>query len=1151
MLKHLVLVLACASFAAAQEYRSTLTGQITDPTGSGVPNVKVTAVKIDTNSKFPTTAGPEGFYTIPQLPPGVYQLTAEAAGFKTYVQSGIELASNVRVAVNIQLALGNTSESVTVTADAPALNMVSASAGQSITTREVENLPINGRAPMDLAVMAYGVVNTGNRDQNRPYENSGFSNLGMGGAAAGANEVLLDGVPNLGTLGNQATQNDRRAGFSPPVDAVSEVKVDVLNVDAAYGGSGGGTVQVITKGGTNGLHGSLSEFNQTSNLTATPFFTNAAGGHKTNFRQNQWGVTAGGPVLLPKVYNGKDKLFWFFTYEGHKNSEPAPTYTTVPTAAERKGDFSDLLKLGSGYQLYDPSTAVLSGSTVTRQIFPNNVIPTNQLNQIALNYLNYIPLPNFQGKADGTNNYFAGLTTNNSYSAFSGRMDANLSTANKITFSGRESFWIQKAGNLFNNLALGENGMRSIWGGMIDDVHTFSPTTVANLRVGFNRYRAYYEQNSFGYDPTQLGFPSYIATKATQLLMPQFSFSDGFLTASPATNLHMVDQPYNTYQVFGSVTHIAGRHTLKAGGEHRILDFSNIAWSGSTGSYTFDNTWVKQNSTAAGATLGGGLAAFLLGLPSSGSYTINSASKADSNYEVLFLQDDWHVRPNLTINAGIRWEYNSPTTERWNRQITGFDPSATNQVTAAARAAYAKAPIPQLAPSQFNPTGGLIFATPSDRTATNTTKTAFSPRFGISWTPEALHNRTVFRAGVGIFDYVYGVIPPQQPGFSYTNTFVATNNSYVSPASTLSDPFPALQQPPGSALGVNTNLGQSINYLNPDLARQYSLRWTVDIQHQLTRDTTLEVGYIGNHSVHLSTNYNFGSLPAQYLSTSLVRDNATISALGAVVANPFAGLVPGTSLNGSTIAVSNLLRPFPEFTAVTEQNLGNGGSYFHQLAVKLSRRMSKGFLVNVDYSHSRLMERVSYLNAGDPTLEKRVSTYDRPNNFAVSGLYQLPFGKGKRFGGSSKGIADVLMGNWAVSTGYTFHSGAPVAWGNMLYYGGDLQYDARNVNHAFDTTRFNTVSAQQLSQNFRYFPSQFNNIRLDTTNNLNMTVTKDFALRPDNDKTRLQFRAESFNVANHALFSSPNVTPTNAAFGTISSTTNTPRIIQFALRLVF
>ena len=714
--------------------------------------------------------------------------------------------------------------------------------------------------------------------------------------------------------------------------------------------------------------------------------------------------------------------------------------------------------------------------------------------------------------------------------------------------SGRESFWIQKSGNIFDNLALGENGLRAIWGGMIDDIHTFSPTTVGNLRVGFNRYRAYYEQNSNGYDPTQLGFPAYIAANATKSLMPAFTFSDGFLVANPVTNLHYSDQPYNTYQVFGSLTHVQGRHTLKLGGEHRIFDFSNFAWGGSTGSYTFDNSWVKANSTAAGSPLGGAMAAFLLGLPSSGSYTINSASKSDSKYEVLFLQDDWHVRQNLTINAGLRWEYNTPTIERWNRQA-GFDVTATNQVTAAARAAYAKAPLSQLPASQFNPVGGIVFANPDNRATTNTPKLAFSPRFGISWTPEALHNKTVFRTGVGIFDYVYGAIQPQQPGFSYTNTFVATNNSFVSPAATLSNPFPSgLLPPPGSSQGLNTNLGQSVTYLNPELARQYSLRWTVDIQQQLTKDTTLEVGYIGNHSVHLATNYNFGSLPAQYLSKSLARDTATINALGAVVTNPFAGLLPGTSLNGSTTSVSNLLKPFPEFTGVTMQNESNGGSYFHQLAVKISRRMSQGLLLSVDYSHSRLMESVAALNAGDPTLEKRVSTYDRPNNFAISALYQLPFGRGKKFASGVNGVTNVIIGNWAISSGYNFHSGAPVAWGNVIYNGGELNYDARNVNHAFDTTRFNTVSAQQLSQNFRYFSSQFNNIRVDGTNNLNLTVTKEFSLR---EKMKLQFRAESFNLCNHALFTAAIVTPTSGAFGTISSTTNTPRIIQSALRLTF
>ncbi len=1138
-------LLAGACLLHAQEYRSTMTGRITDQSGSAIPNAKVTAIQKDTNVRYPTVAGPEGFYTIPQLLPGAYQVEAEISGFKKYVQTGIELASGARVTVDIQLTVGSNSESITITDAAPSLLTASASAGQAITTREVENLPINGRAPMDLAVMAYGVVNTGTRDQNRAYENGGFSDFAMGGGVSGANEALIDGVPNVGTLG----VSGRRAAFSPPVDGVSEVKVEVFNVDAAYGGAGGGTVEVITKGGGNAFHGSMSEFNQVSNLTATPFFTNAAGGKKTIFRQNLWGLTAGGPIFIPKVYDGRNRLFWFFTYEGTKNSEPAPTYTTVPTTAERGGDFSALLKVNNSYQLYDPTTAKLASGVVTRQPFANNIIPASQLNPVATAYLKYIDLPNFAGKSDGTNNYFAGLTTNNAYQSQSGRIDYSVSNNNKLTGSIRHSLWQQDSGNIFQNVALGESGIRDIWGGTIDDVHTFTPTMVGNLRAGFTRYRAYYNQNSNGFDPTQLGFPAYIAANSTHLLMPAFTFSDGFLTANPATNLHYSDQPSNTYQLFGSLTKIFGEHTVKVGGEHRVNDFSNLAWSGSTGAYTFDNSWVRANNTATGAPLGGSMSAFLLGLPSSGSYSINASSKNDALYDVIFLQDDWHVKPNLTINMGLRWEYNHPTVERWNRQSIGFDATATNAVTAAARAAYAKSPLAQLPASQFNPTGGLLFATPDNRTATNNPKNDFSPRLGISWSPSAMKGKTVLRTGLGMFDYVYGVILPQQPGFSYTNSYVATNDSFVTPAATLKNPFPnGLVQPPGSSQGLNTNLGQSITFLNPNLARQYSLRWTFDLQQQLTKDTTLQIGYIGNHSVHLTSSYNFGSLPAQYLSTSPFRDTATINALSAVVANPFAGLLPGQSNNGSTTSVSNLLRPFPAFSGVTEANMNNGGSYFHELGIRLARRMTKGLLVAANYGHSRLMEQVSYLNAGSLALEKRVSAGDRPNNFSFSALYQLPFGKGKRFGSNAKGVTNILIGDWAVSTLYTFHTGAPLAWGNVIYNGGSLQYDPRNVNHAFDTTRFNLVSAQQLSQNFRYFPSQFNNLRTDGTNNLNISVTKEFSLW---EKMHLQFRADSFNAANHALFGAPNLTPTGTTFGVISTQTNTPRVIQGALRLTF
>ena len=1149
--------LVWASLLHAQEYRSTLTGRIADPSGSAVPNAKITAVKIDTNSTFPTVSGPEGFYTIPALPPGTYQVTAEVQGFKKYVQSGIELASNSRIAVDIQLTLGAATESVTITSDAPALQTVSASAGQAITTREVQNMPINGRAPMDLAVMAYGVVNTGVRDQNRPYENSGFSNLAMGGAGNGNNEVLTNGVPITGTVG----LTGRRAGFSPPVDGVAEVKVDVLNVDASFGGAGGGTVQIITKSGTNGLHGAMSEFNQVNNLAATPFFTNMSGGHKTNFRQNQWGVSAGGPLWVPKVYNGKDKVFWFFNYEGHKNSEPLPTYTTVPTVKERTGDFSELLALGSNYQLYDPYSATLVSGVVKRTAYAGNAIPTSRLSPVALKYLNYIPNPNFNyGTKDNTSNYYSPLTTNNSYDSFSGRMDFDLSSRNRLSTDVYNSEWSQNTGILFNNIARGEVGSRDIWGGMVDDVHTFSPTLVGNLRAGYNRYRAYYNQSSIGFDPTALGFPSYIASNATKLLMPVFTMSDGFLSSNPTTNMHYSDQPYNIYQLFGSLTKIAGAHTLKFGGEHRVMDFTNLSWSNSTGTFTFDNgSWVKaDNSSSSSPALGGSLAEFLLGMPTSGAYTINAPSKNDSLYEVLFVQDDWHVKPNLTVNLGLRWEYNGPTTERWNRLSTGFDAAATNSITAAAKAAYASlytslsAKNPLLYPS-INPIGGLTFADSNHRTPTETSKKAFSPRFGISWQPAALKNRTVFRVGAGLFDSVYGPIVPQQPGFSNTSTMVPTNDSYLTAAAGLSNPFPSgIAAPPGAANGINTYLGQGITFLNPQLLRQYNIRWTVDIQQQLSKNMTWEIGYIGNHGIHLTNNFNFGALPVQYLSTSLTRDASQVAnatALAATVTNPFAGLLPGTSLNGSTISVSNLLRAYPEFASLTENSMNNGGSYFHQLSTKLSRRLSGGFLLSFDYSLSRLMEQNSALNAGDLKLEKHVSGDDRTNNVGVSGLYQLPFGKGKHFLNGSKGWLNTIVGDWSISSLYSFHTGAPVNWtSDVIYYGGDLNWQAHNVNHTFDTTQFNTSSSQQFTNHYRTFPSYMSNLRVDSTNNVNLSVTKYFTIR---ENVKLQFRADSFNLFNHPLFAAPTIAVTSGSFGTISSTTNAPRAIQGALRLTF
>ncbi|MGA2149861.1 MAG: carboxypeptidase-like regulatory domain-containing protein [Bryobacteraceae bacterium] len=1148
---------------SAQEFRSTLTGIVTDSSGAVVSGAQVAAIEESTNTRYNTVSTTDGLYTFPLLLPGTYRLTAELKGFKKYLQNGIVVGTNTRVGQNIALSVGEMSDSVTITADAAPLETVKASAGQVITTHELENLPLDGHTAMDVEFCGFGVVSQGNRDANGPSSQGGLATLSMGGAASGANAVMLDGVPNMGTQGTTAI----RAAFLPPPDGVAEVKTEAFAMDAAVGGAGGGTIEMVTKGGTNALHGALSEYNNNSALQATPFFVNAVGGTKAVNITNQWAVTVGGPIWIPKVFNGKNKIFFFFAYEGETNNTPTQAYTSVPTAAERQGDFSHLLSLNNStknYTLYDPNTGVLNGSVVNRTAFPGNIIPQSRLNPIGENFLNnYIPLPNFPGTYDDTNDETSLEPVKNPYHFFSGRTDINLSSKNKLTIVGRQSLYVQYDNDPFHNIAFLNSGLgRDIWGAMVDDIHTFSPTMVGDLRVGFTRYDAYYFQASTGpwpdlqtpaggFDPTTLGFPSYVASNASRLQMPTFTASDGYYFNGNDSG-HYTNQPYNVYQLFNSYTKVHGDHTIKFGVEIRLQDFTNINWANSTGVFTFDTgTWVKANSSSASApTMGGSMAEFLLGLPTSGAYPINAESKADAYYDALFFQDDWRIRPSLTLNLGLRWEKATPTTEGHNRQTIGFDATAVNQVTQAAETAYAKNPIPQVPVSQFLPTGGLEFASGSNRDPYTTSNKAFAPRVGFAWSPHALHERTVIRAGIGIFNYNYGTVTPNQQGFSASTSYVTTSNSYLTPATTLSNPFPSgISQPIGSSLGINTYLGQSVTVFNPHFADEYSLRWDFDIQHQLSQNTSIEVAYIGNHANHLTTNYNFDSLPAQYLSRLPSRDAATISALSAIVTNPFAGLLPGQSLNGSTTSVSSLLSPFPEFTGVTVNSLNNGDSYFNQLAARFNKRLNNGLQFFVNYSHSRLMDHTNYLNAGSPALEKRVAADDRPDYFVVSGLYDLPVGKGKKFMSDANRVLMFVLGNWQTGAEYTYYQGAPLVWGNDIYYGGPLNYRANDANGAsFTTSVFNLVSSQQLSNNFRTFPSQFNTLRIDSMNNFNVNLTKSFVIH---ENIRVQFRAESFNLTNRPVFATPNMTVTSSSFGYITSTTNSPRAIQLALRLTF
>ena len=1134
-----------------QEFRATITGRVVDAQSAAMPNVKITATLTSTGAQSLTTTGVDGLYTIPFLTPGVYRVDAEISGFRRYIRENVDVAAGARLGLDITLEVGQANDSITVTAEAPALDTTTATAGQNISSLQVESLPMNGRTPLVLAQLAMGVVPNSDPKFNRPFDNAGPSQFSMGGAPAQNNELLVNGAPD--------TTWDLRVAYNPPVDAVQEVRVHAFEADAAYGHTGGGTANVILKSGSNEVHASLYEFNQVSNLAATNFFTNKAGQKKPAGRYNQWGGSAGAPLYIPKVYNGKNRVFWFYAMEFINDSFPEPQTVMVPTEAERGGDLSSLLRIGPAYQIYDPYSGAVQGSRIARTPIPGNIIPSSRINAVAKNLMQFYPLPNQPGGADGTNNYLAPAARTDTYNAELGRLDFNISDKDKLFWDFRHNDRIEDRNDLFRNPTNGRGLLRINWGTTLDYVRTLTNTTVANVRLSFNRFREANVSHGDGFDATKLGFPAYIAGTSSRLTFPHIQFNS--TTAGAAfqqfTDTASSNRPYNIFSIFGDVVRVFGQHSVKAGVDIREHRDSNIAYgTGAEGSFTFDSTWTKgplDNSTA--APVGQDWASFLLGLPSAGGYDLNAFRTNQSKYLALFVQDDWRVRPNLTLNLGLRFEGEFDNTERFNRTIIGFDNSTPSPIAAAAIAAYNKNPIPEIPAGQFAVNGGVLFATPSNRAMYSPQSRMFSPRLGFAWTP--LGPKTVLRGGAGVFMFPISNPTYNQPGFSQTTVLVPTLDSYLTPYATLSNPFPdGIQSPTGSKLGLATNLGTTLAFTNPLIRNPYSVRWELSVQRELPANVIFEAAYIGNHAVHLiSLNRELDStVPAQYLSKSPVRDQTVINNLTALVTNPFAGLIPGKSLNGSNVAKQQLLLAFPQFTAVTLQNTNAASSYFHSVDLRFEKRIAHGLTMLTNFTYSKLIARDNYKNDFDLSPEKRVAADDRPLRFVASASYQVPFGQNKALSFHSKALNRVL-GGWVVNTIYTSQIGAPLTFGNnLLYYGGPLNNNPHpsNLNAPmFDVTRFNLVSSQQLDRNVHTFGTRYGNLRQDGAANIDLSVLKDTRI---SERVNFQLRFEAFNAFNRPQFDVPKSTidnPTNSAFGKITNQPNLPRSIQMGARLVF
>jgi hypothetical protein len=1139
------LAVACfltITLALSQEFRSTLSGRVTDSSGAAIAGAKILVVERSTGARYEASSGAEGEYTIPFLPPGPYSLSAETAGFKRYVQEGIQIGTNQRLTQDIKLEVGERTESVTVTADASLLSTASASVGQVISSNLVESIPMNGRTPLTLAQLAFGVTPASDPRFTRPFDNAGPSGFSMGGGQSQSNELLLDGAPDM-------TRN-RRVAYNPPVDAVSEVKVEAFQVDAAYGNTSGGTVNVVMKGGTNDFHGSLYEFNQVSALKATQFFTNSASQRKAVTRFNQYGGTVGGPIILPKIFNGRNKLFFFFAYEGIRQSEPEPTFSTVPTAAQRNGDFSALLAQGSIYQLYDPFSGVTQNGIVQRQPFAGNIIPQNRISPIARNIMNFYPQPNAVGRPDGRDNFFSNAVRSDVFSSYMGRLDYNVSDRHKFFFNMRQNDRVENRGNRFDNIVTGNFLSRVNYGATFDDVYTITPTFLLNTRAGWTRFTEGNIRPHDGFDFTSLGFSQALAQSSARRVFPRIEMQQGGTNIGDSGG---DSTPFDTFQLFVAATKITGSHSLKFGTDMREQRESSNSFGNSSGRYEFNANWTRGpafNSPV--APNGQDMAALLMGLPTGGNWQVNATRTQSARYYAFFLQDDWRVKSNLTINTGIRYEKETGTTERFNRTLNGFDFGATNAVTAQARAAYAAAPNALLPAAQFAPVGGVTFAgTGTDRVYT-TYPYAFAPRLGFSWSPGALGPRTVIRGGIGLFYSTFGTTGIQQPGFSQQTAVAADVNNFLTPVITLANPFPSgIQQPVGSSLGVNTFLGQNITFSNPNPGQPYIWRWNFNIQRELGSNMVMELGYMGSNGSQLPVNRNLNYYPLELLSTSPTRDQPNITRLTTLTANPFRGLLPGTGLNGPTITTEQLLRSHPQFNGengVRREGETNGYSRFHQMMVRFEKRYSSGFSLLTNFSWQKMMEAIDRLNMADPFLQYRIGDEDRTFRFIASGGYELPFGKGKTFFSGAGPWMNRLVGGWQFNGIWNVQSGPPVEWGNVIYLGGDLNWQPRNVASAFNRAAFNTVAAQQLDRNLRTFNARFTQYRAAGVNNVDFSVIKNI---PIAERIRFQLRGEAFNLMNRAQFNGPNLSPADQNFTRITSQANLNRSIQIAGRLVF
>ena len=1205
-----VLLLATGRvWGQSQASSATLSGTVTDKSGAVIPGAQLTLTSKDEGFQHQQETSGAGLFTFTLLPPGKYSLTVHKEGLSTFTETDINLQVGQIIDIPVTLAVGNVSEQVTVSSDTPQLNTEDSNISTFVDGKAIVELPLNQRNIVSLTFLNAAVTNqaltqwTGGTSANQPNADQDLSFLNFAGSRFGDTEYLLDGHWDV----------DPQWGgiiYTPGVDETEEFRLQSNSFSAQFGFSSGNVINMVTKSGTDELHGGVFDFLRNSAADARNYFDHNP---QTHFERNQFGFTLGGPVVLPRIYAGRKKTFFFGSYEGLRAASPVTATETVPTNAERGGDFSALLgsalpgvKDYLGRQvyagaIYDPYSArpvtagqvdpvsglVATSSGVVVDPFggasgsvPTNMIASGRFDKLASALLTYYPAPT---NSNAENNYVFSGSSPQQQDSFTVRIDQNLGDKSRAwaRFSNRAEF---KTGGvaLFGSNDPGGPGLRdgdNRWDSAGGYSRTFSPSLVLSVNIGWNRWIETNVPQGNPFDVTKLGWLASLNVGGG--VFPSVNLSNGYASlgsGSPQT------APREARSIGLDLTKTLGRQLYTLGFDFTSEYYNNLSPGNANLSFSQNGTagYDPVNPGTIGAETGDSFASFLLGV-GTGNFQQSGSQTSNMKKVDWYIQDDWKVSHNLTLNLGLRYELQPSPTDRFNK-MAWFDPTAANPITSM----EATQPVGGVSQPAVTALGQLVWPNNGNtgRGVITNSYLNFAPRFGFSYHPA---ERLVIRAAWGVFYPQRASVAFDANLNGYTQqTYWQDKDSAIS-GNSYAITTPATQAFQtgllpiiGNALGGLTGVGASINGIQHNWKSPFVQDYTLGIQYAITKNDVLEIAYIGNKGTNLPVS---GSLDQNQLPDELIAQAAQTTANTGT--NPLFNLVPnpfytpttvaangGCGLQGQVVEQYQLERPFPEYCDIYNQQVPIGFDTYNSLLVTWTHRFSHGLQVLASYNRSKWIDDVTgnaawswgasnseFRDNTNIAMNKSVDASDVPNSLVVSYIYQLPIGRGHAVGADLPRAIDTVVGGWQVSGISTFRNGVPLSLtddNNTSYSMGggqtpDQVHTPQKVAHVwnaagtgiidFDTSAF----TQAASFTFGNTQRNLSYLRGPGTDKTDLGLEKYFSI---NEKIRAELRIEAFDIFNHPFFTNPDTGLGDSNFGLVSGAFQ-PRELQAAIKVLW